>query len=108
MKVINYHWLYPQITESVLPRDLISKFYIRAQFSRTTKSSLEISTPKSTLGKFGPKKSKLSVLPENWHSWYVGGDDSNSGLRFLKFRPQISFLGKFWSKKLKLSIFPEN
>ena len=43
--------------------------------------------------KFRPKISKLSVLPENWHSWYIGGADSESRLRISKFRPQI-FLGE--------------
>ena len=38
------------------------------------------------MGKFGPKKSKLSVLTENWHTWYLGSADSESGLGFLKFR----------------------
>ena len=62
----------------------------------------------SFLGKFGPKKSKLSALTENWYTWYLGSADSESGLRFLKFRPQNSFLGKFGPKKSKLSVFPEN
>ena len=60
------------------------------------------------MGKFGPKKSKLSVLIENWYTWYLGNADSESGLRFLKFRPQNPFLGKFGPKKSKLSVFPEN
>ena len=38
------------------------------------------------MGKFGPKKSKLSVLTENWHTWYLGSADSESGVGFLKFR----------------------
>ena len=60
------------------------------------------------LGKFGPKKSKLSVLLGNWHTWYLGEADSDSGLRFLKFRPQNPFLGEFGPKKSKLSVLPEN
>ena len=60
------------------------------------------------LGKFGPKKSKMSVLTENWYTWYLGSADSESGLRFLKFRPQNPVLGKFGPKKSKLSVFPEN
>ena len=40
------------------------------------------------LGKFGPKKSKLSVLPENWHTWYL--EDAGSTLN--------PFLGKPRSK----------
>ena len=42
-------------------------------------------------GKFGPKKSKLSVLTENWHTWYLGSANSESGLGFLKFQPKINF-----------------
>ena len=54
------------------------------------------------------KNSKLSVLPENWHSWYIGGADSESRLRILKLRPQNPFPGKFGLKKSKLSVLPEN
>ena len=47
-------------------------------------------------------------MTENWHAWYLGGADSKSWLRFLKFRPQNPFLVKFEPKKSKLSVFPEN
>ena len=50
--------------------------------------------------KFRPKNSKLSILPENWQSWHIGGADSRS--RLSKFWPQNPFLGKFGSKKSKL------
>ena len=50
----------------------------------------------------------MSVLPENWHTWYLGGADSASGLSFLKFRPQNPFLGKFRPKHSKLFVLPEN
>ena len=43
------------------------------------------------MGKFGLKKSKLSVLTENWHIWYLGSADSESRPRFLKFWPKIHF-----------------
>ena len=43
------------------------------------------------MGKFGLKKSKLSVLTENWDIWYLGSADSESRLRFLKFWPKIHF-----------------
>ena len=33
----------------------------------------------------------MSILTENRHTWYFGGVNSKSGLRFLKFRPQIHF-----------------
>ena len=58
--------------------------------------------------KFRWNNSKLSVLPENWHKWYLGGGASKSTLRFLKFWPQNTFLGKFRPKKWKFSILPEN
>ena len=38
------------------------------------------------LGKFGPKKSKLSVLFENWHTEYFKDADSYSEISFLKFQ----------------------
>ena len=56
------------------------------------------------MGKFGLKKSKLPVLSENWHIWYLKDDDSYSNINFLKFWPQNWFLGKFGQKKVKLSV----
>ena len=50
------------------------------------------------MGKFGPKKSKLLVLTENWDTWHLGSADFESGLTFLKFRPENPFLGKFGQK----------
>ena len=41
--------------------------------------------------KFRPKNSKLPVSTENWQTWYLGGADSNSGLKSLKFWPKINF-----------------
>ena len=32
---------------------------------------LKFRSQNSFLGKFGSKKSKLSVLPEKWHTWYL-------------------------------------
>ena len=43
------------------------------------------------MGKFGPKKSKLSVLSENWHTWYLGSADSESRLSFWNSDPKIHF-----------------
>ena len=57
------------------------------------------------MGIFGPKKSKLSVLTENWYTWYIGSADSEFRLRFVKFRPQISSLGKFRSKNQSYPFF---
>ena len=67
-----------------------------------------ISNPNFLFGQIWAKKSKLSVLTENWHTWYLGSADSESGLRFLKFRPQNPFLGKFGPKNSKLSVLSEN
>ena len=39
------------------------------------------------LGKFGPKKSKLSVFPENWYAWHLDDADSYSKISFLNFWP---------------------
>ena len=38
------------------------------------------------LGKFGPKKSKLSVLPENWHTWSLEDADSSSDISFMNIK----------------------
>ena len=67
-----------------------------------------ISNPNFLLLKFVPKKSKMSVLIENWYTWYLGNADSESRRRFLKFRPQNPFLGKFGTKRSKVSVFPEH
>ena len=58
--------------------------------------------------KFRPKNSKLSILTENWHTWYLGDADFGSGLTFSKLWPENLFLGKFGPKKSKLSVLPEN
>ena len=50
----------------------------------------------------------MSILTENRHAWSIGGADSKSRLRFLKFRPQNSFLDKFGPEDSKLSILSEN
>ena len=33
----------------------------------------------------------MPILTENWHTWYIGGVNSESRLWFLKFLPQIHF-----------------
>ena len=43
------------------------------------------------LGKFGPKNSKLLVLPENWRTWYLKDPDSYSDITFLNLQPKIHF-----------------
>ena len=45
----------------------------------------------------------MSILTENWHTWHIGGVDSESRPRFFKLRPQNLFLGKFGPKN---SSFP--
>ena len=35
----------------------------------------------------GRKIKSCTFLTENWHTWYFGGVDSESRIRFLKFRP---------------------
>ena len=40
----------------------------------------------------------MSVLPQNWHTWYLGGADSKSTLKFLKFQPQNSFWSNLGQK----------
>ena len=57
--------------------------------------------------RFRPKKSKSSFLTENWYTWYLGGADSESGLKFLILRPQNQFSGKLGPKKFKMSDLPK-
>ena len=45
----------------------------------------------SFLGKFGPKKSKLPVLTENWYIWYLKDADSYFNISFMNFYIQIPF-----------------
>ena len=37
------------------------------------------------MGKFGPEKSKLSILAENWHTEYLEDVDFYSEISFLRF-----------------------
>ena len=46
----------------------------------------EFQTKNQFLAKFGPKKSELSILPENWHTWYLEDGDSYSEISFLTFK----------------------
>ena len=43
------------------------------------------------LGKFGPKNSKLFILTENRHTWYIEDADSYSENSFLNCQPWIHF-----------------
>ena len=49
------------------------------------------------LGNFGPKKSKLSILPENWHTWYLEDADSYFNICLLNFKPKTNFWANFWA-----------
>ena len=49
--------------------------------------------------KFGPKNWKLSILTENWHRWYLGRANSESGLKFWEFRTQNPIFGQIWAEK---------
>ena len=53
-------------------------------------------------------KQKLSILTKNWHTWYIGGANSEAWLTLLKFRPQNPYSGKFGPKNSKLSGLSEN
>ena len=55
------------------------------------------------MGPILAKNLKLSILPENWQSWYIGGADSESRLRASKFRLQKSFWGEFGLKSKSCS-----
>ena len=64
------------------------------------------------LGKFGPKKSNLFILPENWDTLHLKDADSYSEISFLNFKTINQFLGKFLCKfgprKSNLFILPKN
>ena len=60
-----------------------------------------------SLGKFGPKQSKLFVFPENWCALSRGCCFLFQHL-FSEFQILISFFGKFRSKKSKLFVLTEN
>ena len=83
-------------------------WYIRGVDSESRLRFLKFRFQNPILGKFGPKKLKLSILSENWCTHDLKDADSESRFRFLKFRPQNLFLGKFGPKNSKLSILSEN
>ena len=60
---------------------------------------LEVVIPKPDfLGKFWPKKSKLPVLSENCHTWYLNDADSYSKFIFWISNPKIHFWANLGSK----------
>ena len=48
--------------------------------------SYEFSILDLFLGEFRTKMSKLTILPENWHTWYLQNADSYSDISFLNFQ----------------------
>ena len=50
----------------------------------------------------------MSILTENWHTWYIGGVNSKSRLKFLEFWPQNPFFGQIWVQKFKVARFVWN
>ena len=58
---------------------------------------------------FGPKKSNLFFLLQNWDKCYLEDSGSYSNISCLNFHPTLNpFLGKFGPKKSKLSVLPKN
>ena len=53
----------------------------------------EFRTKNPFLVKIGPKKSNLSILPKNWHTWYLEDADSYSKISFLNFKTKIHLTG---------------
>ena len=60
---------------------------------------------KSFLGKFGSKKSNLSVLPENWCAWYLEDADFYFNISFLNFQPKIHFWANSGQKSLSCPFY---
>ena len=56
-----------------------------------------ISNSKFSFGKIWAKKSKFSVLPENWYTWYLEDADSYFNICFLNFKPKTNFWAIFWA-----------
>ena len=46
----------------------------------------EFQTKNRFVAKFRPKKSNLSILPDNWHTWYLKDTYSYSKISFLNFK----------------------
>ena len=55
--------------------------------SKSGPSFFKFGSQNPFLSKFGPKKSKLLVLPEDWHTWYLEDVDSYSNISFLNLEP---------------------
>ena len=57
-----------------------------------------ISNQESVLGKFRLKKSKLSVLPENWHTWYHEDANYYFNICFLNFKSNTNVWANLGNK----------
>ena len=55
-------------------------WYLGGADSKSGVTLLKSQPQNPFLGKFGPKKSKLSVLPKNWHTWHLEDPDSYSNI----------------------------
>ena len=60
--------------------------YIGGVDSESRLRFLKLRPQNPFLVKFGPKKSKLFVLSENWHTWYLEDADTYSDISFLNFK----------------------
>ena len=60
------------------------------------------------LGKFAAKKSKLSVLSENWYTWYLKDADSYSNISFLNFKSYFPFWANLGLKSQSCPVLAEN
>ena len=67
-------------------------------------SFFEVPTKNSFLGKFRPNISKLSVLPEKWHTWYLENVNSYFNISFLNFQSKIHFWAN-WGQKSQSCLF---
>ena len=63
-----------------------------------------ISNPNFLFGQIWAKKSKLSVLTENWHTWYLEDADSYSNIGFMISNFKFLF-GQIWAKKVTFVYF---
>ena len=60
--------------------------YIGGVDSESRLRFLKLRPQNPFLVKFGPKKSKLFILSENWHTWYLEDADTYSDISFLNFK----------------------
>ena len=87
--------LHPAALSSIHLHQLISTStqFHPAYFSlhRAICNTLNVISANQFLGKFGPKKSKVSVFLDNLHKWYLEDADSYFNISFLIFETKIHF-----------------